>query len=82
MWGMLSGISEPFAAVVGWLILKGSMSNTLYAVLFGIVSGMMVIVSVKELLPTARRYDPNDEIVTSSFVVGMGIMALSLILFS
>ena len=82
MWGMLSGISEPFAAVVGWLILKGSMSNTLYAVLFGIVSGMMVIVSVKELLPTARRYDPNDEIVTSSFVVGMGIMALSLILFA
>ena len=58
-----------------------SFSNTLYGVLFGVVSGMMVIVAIKELLPTARRYDPKDTVVTNAFVIGMGIMAISLVLF-
>ena len=81
-WGLLSGLSEPFAALVGYVILANAVSDTLYAVLFGLVAGMMVIVAVKELLPTARRYDPQDDVVTTSFVVGMGVMALSLVLFA
>ena len=81
-WAVLSGLSEPFAALFGYAALAHAMSDTLYAVLFGLVSGMMVIIAIKELLPTARRYDPQDEVVTSSFVVGMGVMALSLVLFA
>jgi zinc transporter, ZIP family len=42
---------------------------------------MMVIISVKELLPTAHRYDPEDSLVTTCYIVGMGVMALSLVLF-
>ena len=45
------------------------------------VSGMMVIIAIRELMPTAHRYDPEDSVVTVSFIVGMGIMALSLVLF-
>lgn len=80
-WALLSGASEPFAALLGWAVLATSFSDTMYAVLFGIVSGMMVIISVKELLPTAHRYDPEDTVVTYSFMGGMAIMALSLVLF-
>ena len=78
---VLSGISEPIAAVFGYIILASSFSNTMYAVLFGIVAGMMVIISVRELLPTAHRYDPEDSVVTFMFILGMGIMAVSLVLF-
>jgi len=80
-WAMLSGIAEPIAGLCGWLILSQSFSDQLYGVLFGMVSGMMVIISVRELLPTAHRYDPHDTVVTNSFIAGMGIMALSLVLF-
>ena len=80
-WAVLSGISEPIAAVFGYLILASSFSDSMYAVLFGIVAGMMVIISVRELLPTAHRYDPDDAVVTFCFIGGMGIMALSLVLF-
>lgn len=80
-WAVLSGISEPIAAVFGYLILASSFSDSMYAVLFGIVAGMMVIISVRELLPTAHRYDPDDSVVTFCFIGGMGIMALSLVLF-
>jgi len=80
-WAMLSGIAEPIAGLLGWLILSQSFSDTLYGVLFGMVAGMMVIISVRELLPTAHRYDPDDSVVTYSFVAGMCIMAVSLVLF-
>jgi len=80
-WALLSGASEPIAALLGWAVLANSFSDTLYAVLFGLVSGMMVIISVRELLPTAHRYDPEDTVVTVSFILGMFIMALSLVLF-
>jgi ZIP family zinc transporter len=81
LWGILSGISEPIAALLGWAVLANAFSDTTYAILFGIVSGMMVIISVKELLPTAHRYDPEDSVTTYGFMVGMAVMALSLVLF-
>ena len=53
-----------------------------YAVLFGVVAGMMVIISIKELLPTAHRYDPGDSVASNSFIIGMAVMAFSLVLFA
>lgn len=80
-WGILSGLSEPFAALLGWLVLANRFSDSMYGGIFGGVAGMMVIISVKELLPTAHRYDPEDQVVTYSFMTGMAVMALSLVLF-
>jgi len=80
MWAVFSGISEPFAALLGWIVLANSFSQTLYGALFGIVAGMMIMISVRELLPTAHRYDPQDAVVTYSFILGMVVMALSLTL--
>eukprot|EP00584_Thalassiosira_punctigera_P020339 CAMPEP_0172553618 /NCGR_PEP_ID=MMETSP1067-20121228/51310_1 /TAXON_ID=265564 ORGANISM="Thalassiosira punctigera, Strain Tpunct2005C2" /NCGR_SAMPLE_ID=MMETSP1067 /ASSEMBLY_ACC=CAM_ASM_000444 /LENGTH=384 /DNA_ID=CAMNT_0013341833 /DNA_START=120 /DNA_END=1274 /DNA_ORIENTATION=+ len=81
MWGCLSGLSEPVAALLGWAVLANAMSDYVYAILFGLVSGMMVIISMKELIPTAHRYDPEDTVVTYSLIGGMFIIALSLVLF-
>lgn len=82
MWGCLSGLSEPVAALLGWAVLANAMSPAVSATLFGIVAGMMVTISFKELLPTAHRYDPEDTVVTYSVVVGMAIIAISLVLFN
>jgi zinc transporter, ZIP family len=80
-WALLSGASEPFAALLGWAVLANTFSHQVYAILFGLVAGMMVIISTRELLPTAHRYNPNDTVVTMSFIIGMLVMALSLVLF-
>lgn len=80
-WAMVSGIAEPIAALLGWAVLANSFSDQSYGILFGLVSGMMVIISARELLPTAHRYDPEDSVVTYSFMAGMAIMAISLVLF-
>lgn len=80
-WGFLSGISEIVGAGLGWIVLKDVFSDVIFGVLFGLVGGMMVSICVYELLPTARRYDPKDAYVSNAAVVGMAIMAMSLIVF-
>ena len=57
------------------------MSDAAFGSLFGCVAGMMIFVSIKELIPTALKYDPHDVFVTNYVFVGMAIMALSLVLF-
>jgi zinc transporter ZupT len=81
MWGALSGFTELLAAILGYAVFSNQFSQTLYGVLFGMVAGMMIIISLRELLPTAHRYDPEDTVVTYSFISGMAIIAVSLILF-
>ena len=58
------------------------MSDTAYAIIFGVVAGMMVNICVHELLPTAAKYDPQDKVMSKSVVAGMLVMALSLVLFA
>jgi ZIP family zinc transporter len=57
------------------------MSARAYGTLFGIVGGMMVYISLRELVPTALKYDPKDKFVTNCVFAGMLIMAASLLLF-
>jgi ZIP family zinc transporter len=42
---------------------------------------MMVWISVRELLPAALRYDPEDRFATLGFFFGAAVMAASLLLF-
>lgn len=81
MWAVLSGMAEPVGAAIVWLALQGTLSPLAYAVIFGLVAGMMIYICVKELLPTARRYDPDDTVTSASVFAGMIVMAISLVLF-
>lgn len=82
LWGACSGTSEPLSAIVVWAIVRSALSESLYGVLFGLVAGMMVIISVKELLPTAHRFDPMNIVTSYSFIAGMVGMCLPLIIFT
>lgn len=81
LWALSSGASEILAALLGWAVLAATVDEITYGILFGIVAGMMVIISMRELLPTAHHYDPEDTVVSYSFIGGMMLMALSLVLF-
>ena len=82
LWAFLSGISEPIGGLIGWLVFaKSDLHPLAYGVMFSLVAGMMVFISLHELLPTALSYDPKNQFVTFSLVGGMVIMALSLLLF-
>lgn len=80
-WATLSGMTELVGALLGWIVLRKVFNPVVYGVLFGLVGGMMVYISLKELLPTAHRYDPTDKVTSICLVAGMAVMAISLVLF-
>ena len=75
-----SGLAEPIGAIIGFLILVPMMGDLTLGITFGVVAGIMVYISFDELLPAARVYG-NDHTTIFGLVVGMFIMAASLILF-
>lgn len=77
---LLSGLTEPAGALVGYLILRPFLGDTLYGVIFAAISGMMIYVSIEELIPMAREYDKGNTMIIGC-ITGMVIMAVSLILF-
>lgn len=56
------------------------MSPFVYGCVFGVVAGVMVFLSLDELLPQAKRYAKGHETVYG-MVSGMVLVALSLVLF-
>lgn len=77
---MLSGLSEPVGALVGFLILLPFFNDVVFGILFAGVAGIMVFISLDELLPTAREYGEHHHAIFG-LVGGMGVMAASLLLF-
>lgn len=77
---MLSGLAEPAGAVIGYLVLRPFFNDLTFGLLFGFIAGIMVFISVEELLPMAREYE-KSKVTIIGFVLGMAVIALSLLLF-
>jgi ZIP family zinc transporter len=75
----LSGLSEPVGALLGWLVLMPFMNGAVLGIVFGAVAGIMVFISLDQLLPTAEKYGEHH-LAIYGLVAGMAVMALSLLL--
>ncbi|MDR1454922.1 MAG: zinc transporter ZupT [Tannerella sp.] len=72
-----SGIVEPVGAIIAYLFLMPFMSPALMGCVFAVVAGIMVFISLDELLPAAHEYGEHH-VAIYGLVMGMGIMAVSL----
>jgi ZIP family zinc transporter len=86
VYSVLSGLSEPVGAAIAFLAIwafagtaGGPVPPSLMGVLFGGVAGIMVYISLDELLPTSRAYGKGHDSLLG-LVAGMIVMALSLLL--
>jgi zinc transporter, ZIP family len=77
---LLSGMSEPVGAAFGYTLLMPFLSQTIFGLIFAGVAGIMVFISIDELFPTAKQYGKGHAAVYG-LIVGMAVMALSLLLF-
>ena len=85
-YSVLSGLAEPVGAGIGYLGLllfaggaDGAIPSHVMGVLFGGVAGVMVYISLDELLPTSRAYGKGHDSIFG-LVAGMLVMAVSLLL--
>jgi zinc transporter, ZIP family len=86
VYSLLSGLAEPVGAAFAYLVLRfflgghtGMIPAHVTGILFAGVAGIMVYISLDELLPTSRAYGKGHDSVIG-LVAGMLIMALSLLL--
>ncbi len=75
----LSGLAEPAGAVIGYLVLLPFLTHTLLASLMAFVAGIMVYISVDELLPLAHRYGRGHAVI-AGITLGMAIMAATILM--
>jgi len=77
----LSGLSEPVGALLGYFILMRFMTDSTFGIIFAGVAGIMVYISLDELLPTAEKYGEHH-IAIWGLILGMVVMASSLVMFA
>ncbi len=80
IYSFLSGLSEPVGAMIGYFLLFRFVNDIVFGLLFAIVAGIMVFISLDELLPTAEKYGEHHTAMYG-VVAGMAVMAISLVLF-
>jgi len=79
VYSLLSGFAEPVGAIGGYLLLRPVLSNAVTGAMFAGVAGIMVYISLDELLPTSRAYSKGHDSLFG-LLTGMVVMALSLLL--
>lgn len=79
-YSFLSGLAEPVGAFIAYLLLMPFITDTVFGIIFAAVAGIMIFISVDQLLPAARKYGEHH-ISIYGLIVGMMIMAVSLLLF-
>ncbi|MFW6172107.1 MAG: zinc transporter ZupT, partial [Planctomycetota bacterium] len=80
VYSSLSGFCEPLGALIGYFLLRHALGESMFGFTFAAVAGIMVYISLDELLPTAEKYGEHH-IAISGLIAGMVLMAVSLMLF-
>ncbi|MDR1129420.1 MAG: zinc transporter ZupT [Prevotellaceae bacterium] len=75
-----SGLSEPLGALIAFLFLMPYWSPVINGIVLGAVSGIMVFISLDELLPSAQKYGEHHVSITG-LVAGMALMGISLFIY-
>jgi len=76
-WSFLSGVAEPAGALLAAAVLMPFLSEAMLGGLLSAVAGIMVFISIDELLPVSRAYK-EEHLSIIGIVVGMAVMSLSL----
>ena len=76
-YSFLAGLAEPVGAIIGFVVLLPFLSSSLLSSLLAFVAGIMVYISIDELLPMAHRYGHSHTVILG-FILGMALMAASL----
>lgn len=78
-YSFLSGVVEPLGAIVGYFLLGSYLTPEVVSILLASIAGIMVFISLDQLLPAAHEYGKHHITIYGVFL-GMLVMALSLLL--
>ena len=79
LYSFSAGLAEPVGAIIGYAILRPFLTPTFLSALLAFAAGVMVYISLDELLPAAHQYG-KSHLVIVGVGAGMLVMAVSIIL--
>jgi len=77
---LISGLSEPIGAVIAYLFLARFINDTVLGIIYSVIAGMMVNISINELYKESINYNKKNTLIY--FIIGSFIMILNHLLFS
>lgn len=80
LYTFLSGLSEVFGAIITYLFLKPFINDYIMGILFSVIAGIMMHISIFELLPTSLNYK-NKKLTKIFFILGIIFVLFSTIIF-
>lgn len=81
VYSFLSGLAETLGAVIGMIFFVFIFNEITIGVILASIAGIMVFISLDQLLPTAREYGEHH-LSIYGLIGGMAIMAVSLVFLS
>jgi len=78
-WSFLSGVLEPIGGLVGYFLFQSFHNQLAFGLVFAGTAGVMLYISIDELLPAAKEYGEQQHAIWS-LIAGMAVMAISLVL--
>ena len=79
LYSFLAGLAEPVGALLAYAILLPFLTPTVVSALLAFAAGVMVYISLDELLPAAHKYG-EAHLTIVGIAIGMVAMAVSLVL--
>ena len=76
LYTMVSGLSEVVVAIIAFLFLKNMMNDFFMGFLYSMIAGIMLSISIRELLPTSLSYAKYKNTILS-FLFGICFMLAS-----
>ncbi len=77
---LISGISEPFGAILAFFFLKNIVTDTIMGFIFAFIAGIMIYISVYELLKEVKTYKKR-KINIIFFIIGILFMTFNHLFF-
>jgi ZIP family zinc transporter len=74
-----SGLAEPVGAVLGYFVVRAYWSDGMLGIIDAAVAGVMVFVSLDQLIPNAKKYEKGHYSVYGLFC-GIALMAITLLI--
>lgn len=73
---LISGLAEPLGALLAFLLLRPLINDVILGGIFAVISGIMLYISIEELIPSSRQYGFDNYALLATFT-GICIMPLS-----
>lgn len=80
LYTFISGLAEPMGAITAYILLKPFINNIMISIVLILVAGIMITLSIEELLPEVNSYNKKKESIIG-LVLGFIIIIVNLLLF-